>query len=88
MKVRLFQNIFPLVNFFLVKQFFRIFLILGAVKNFEAKINNFVQNFYRQFSFEQNKPHPDIWKTVGGDRFFVKRELQKTETKITPVEIF
>ena len=32
--------------------------------------------------------HPNIWKTVGGDRFFVKREHQKTEKEITAVYFF
>ena len=37
--------------------------------------------------WECKKLHPDISKTVGGDRFLVKRKLRKIETEIMAVKI-
>ena len=82
---RLFQLLVPDLELRVIK-----ILTLEGCEEFWGMVQGICFGFLQTIWLwvECRGPHPDILGTVGGDGFFLKRELQKTVTETSTIDFF
>lgn len=53
----------------------------------EAKINNYLENYYREYYFKENNKNSQLYN-IGVDELFLKQDLNIDLSEIIPTEVY